>query len=335
MGQAPTLARKVQLCEDYHKKKDEYATRSKTEKTRAGGMRLFWDENERDTAHQRHGLAIPFTTWRDFYRRGSWHQDPNKFLHLAGGQPLLGRTAEVALMAFIIGMCALGFLLSPSEVKDYARDLLPAAVESSLKGWFVGFIKRLELHDGGNEVTYVYKRVEGGKNKRMLKVRKKPEGLSEHRARSLSPATVGAFAKNVVRPFLAEHPEITTSDIGGFDEFQLDMNAAMKHGNCVGPPGLLYTSTPNEQSEHVTILAGHVGNWATPLLCIFKGTHVQPAWEQQVKEQFPDLHKKGYIKVDCTETGWIDEELKLKWFQHVVEHPDMPNPTKPKLWIFE
>ena len=119
MNQATALARKVQLCEAYHKVQDEYSKRSRAEKTRAGGMRLFWEENERETAHKRHGLAIPFTTWRSFYQRGSWHQDPNKFLNLAGGQPLLGRTAEVALMAFIIGMCALGFLLSPSEVKDF------------------------------------------------------------------------------------------------------------------------------------------------------------------------------------------------------------------------
>ena len=98
-------------------------------------------------------------------------------------------------------------------------------------------------------------------------------------------------------PFLAAHPEMTLQDIGGFDEFMFDLNASLQHGKCVAPPGHLFTATPGERSEHVTVVAGHCGTWAAPMLIIFKGKNYNPDWERKVEKLFPELYRNGYIKI--------------------------------------
>jgi len=339
LEQHAVFNRKVALCNTFHKTQDSWQAKSREKSCKMGALKLFWTKEEKEK--QEEGACIPFTTWSGFYRKGTWSAPPDE-VKFSGGQRLLSPTAETTLMAFLIGMAALGLLFSPTEVKQLGRDLYLASSSTvvtdlkNMQGWFQGFLDRLTVQKSDYAIEMVEKRSGGGKAKqvmKILKVRSKPEGMSVQRGNSLSPKTVAAFANDVVQPFLDKHPGITMDDIGGFDEFMFDLNASLKHGKCVAPPGLLYTKMPGERSEHVTVVAGHCGNWATPMLIIFKGKTYNKAWEKQVQALFPDLYEKGYIKITQTDTGWVSPEAKLAWFKHVATHPDLPNPTKEKLWV--
>jgi hypothetical protein len=339
LKQLDVLQRKIDLCNEYHKQKADYATKSRTKGIRLGGMGLFHKENEKDKREE--ADVIPLTTFRSFYNSGNWHASPDS-MKLSGGQRYLSNTAESTLMAFLISMAALGLLFSPTEVKMLARDTymatsLAAATDlAGLAGWFGGFMKRMTVGKPGYDHYYVNKRTEGGKSTKViqiLKVRPKPAGQSTMRGNSLSPKTVSSFAEDTVKPFLAAHPEMTLQDIGGFDEFMFDLNASLQHGKCVAPPGHLFTATPGERSEHVTVVAGHCGTWAAPMLIIFKGKNYNPDWERKVEKLFPELYRNGYIKITQTETGWVTNEAKLAYMKLIIDHPDLPNKTGEKLWM--
>ena len=149
----------------------------------------------------------------------------------------------------LVRKAEIGFPIRKGVAMIYIHDLLIQKYGSQRikstnhEGWLKGFLERHnEIQEGSKD------------NHKVLKVRRRAEGLSRHRALSMNPDNIKGYQDNCIRSFLKDHPEITRDRIGGFDEFQYNVNSAILCGKVVTPKGLLYTLTPSEQDEHMTVL---------------------------------------------------------------------------------
>ena len=266
---------------------------------------------------------MKYGTLRRWLNDGIWTQPDWEVA--GGGRPLLSPEVEEMFAMWLIGNAEIGFPIKRRVALIYVHDLLVQQYgaqrikSNNHEGWLKGFLKR-------NKKLYT-----GTQNKdKVLKVRNCAEGLSVHRALSLTPENIKGYQDNCIAPFLKEHPEIKLDRVGGFDEFQYNINSAITTGKVITPNGLLYTVTPKEHDEHMTVLGGYVGTWATPILVIFKGVELKADWLQLLPEDHNDM-----IVVGVSKNGWITPELKHAWYCHVRSHPDFPEPLRPVFWQFD
>ena len=255
------------------------------------------------------------STFYRWLRTNAWNLSDEE---ARGGNRHLPPEAEQVLAAFVIQMAKLGSPVLRANVKSLAYEMTKDITGSypksqSMEGWFRNFLERHNaetFNDGSNKI----------------KVRRKGEGLSKQRARCLNPKTVEGYANKCIQPFLDRHPELTIDHIGGQDEWMFEVEKSIRSGKVVSPAGLLYTCTPWEHDQHMTVLSGYVGTWATPLMLIFKGAETRNEWKEHV------LTSRGYIMVAVSHNGWITPELKLEWYENVRNHPDFPYPDEPVFW---
>ena len=267
--------------------------------------------------------GIPSSTLSNWLRNGLYRLPDNQVK--TGRAPLLPADTEQMLAAFIGGSALQGVPLRVNVVKLYMRHLIVLhhgidKVPTCLREYFRGFLAR--------NAHLVSQKCEGELGC-VLKVRKCPEGLSKHRALCMTETNVIGYQDNCIKPLLQRRPEFTLAHVGGFDEFQFNVNSAIQGGNVVTPNGLLYTITPQERDEHMTVLAGYVGTWATPILVIFKGVQLDLAWLQLLPEN------DDMLMVAVSSNGWITPELKVQWYKAVRNHPKFPFPNDPVLWQFD
>ena len=163
-------------------------------------------------------------------------------------------------------------------------------------------------------------------------VPRKGKALSYHRARGADIPIFEEYRDKVIGPALREFQEkngkLTLLDIGNWDEAQLDLNNFSKEVvlviDCMGANVLV----PNEQSPHITILTGFVGDKHLTSMLVKIGSD-DHAPHPAVCQMLNDEH---HVVVAQSSSGWINNKLKTAFVQYNLDDDECPLGKRP-LWI--
>ena len=343
------VADTVAICKKYSEKAGYYDAlgfREKTTPTTSGLRYAF------KALHKKHPLAT-YSRVRDWWRKGTWHKP---HADVRSGTSLLCPSQERVLAHFAIMSAAAGKAMRVSEIKRRAAQIaekngIKIKKGSRMRKWFEGWLanvnkyaseNKMGLHNGVSLTAGTNSRItHNGKPVPALKIRHKGRALSNARARALNPESISSFEKNCVTPFLEwmatrGGTEVTFEMVANFDEWMFDCQESLSQRMVCAPPGNMFNRVPKERADHVTVLSGHVGPWATPILIIFastmcaNGPEYLSVWQKELEER-PEM--SGYVLVAVSENGWVTADLKRRWFKYVTSHKDFPDKDKPKLWV--
>ena len=321
----------VEICESYSLHKAAFDGKAAAHKVHGiKGLRIAFNEAKKP--------ELAYDTTRRYWTTNKWTLPMDEW-QKAGGQPTLDPDQEEVLIHFCLQLAGVGFPIRVSELKLRVRKIAEKNGTlkkdgSKLDGWFKGFMERANsiipslsvqaaLGTEGLQTAEVYDK--GGRPAAVIVSRKKGQGLSTAREKSLNPATIKDFSVNIIGKILSAEPGLKIHNIANFDEFQFNQLDSLAKGTVIGPPGYMYQRVPTERDSHVTVLSGIIGGWATPTVMIFKGTSPDPNWmadwAEQTKDQ-PELD--GMLFCAVSENGWITPEIKIAWMKKVLSHPNCP-----------
>jgi len=338
-GEADTIS----ICQTYYDHKDYYDELGEAENPTTSGLRYCFKKVKNKFPKATMGRV------RDWWKNGTWHKSR---ADMRRGKSLLTPSQERVLAHYVIQSAVAGKAMRVSEIKLRARWIaekngVKVKKGSQMRKWFEGWLQRTNKYASENKMGVEVKKhtdariKHNGKPVLALKVRHKGRALSNARARALNPTSISGFEKKCVTPFLeymasTDNGPLGFDDIANFDEWMFDCQESLSQRKVCGPPDNMFNRVPKERADHVTVLSGHVGDWATPVLIIFasKTCTNAPEWMsvwQKELESRPELG--GYVLVGASENGWVTSDLKRRWFKYVTAHPDFPNKGRTKLWV--
>ena len=243
--------------------------------------------------------SIPWSTLKDYVRRCEGESDAVEIKKV--GRPFaLSKTTEISLVKYVINMQELGFGLTVNRIRHIAYSLAEKEFASNNKPFPFSTEKKSASWKWWRDFSRRYN----------LCLRT-PENLSQYRANNSNRELLNDFYEKVSKVYETFPNGINPSQIWNCDEAGLSY--VVKSGRVVTRIGkrYVYNRVIADKAETHTVLpcinaAGEFG----PTLLIFKGARMIEGLK---------VGALPNVTVAVSQSGWINSELFLTWFQKFIQ----------------